>query len=162
MVSSISTVSWVTTLSRVLHQGPYLTKFTREKWNFILQDATKKEEEKVKKERPFHVFSVLFITSVCISVQNNMTAYSHNYTTTPKPEKGRYNYMFQYIHRLTKFAKSLTVPVNSRNYCFTQVFHEFPKLSLDFGCFSPSETVVSWNYWNCQWFCECPKSVNLL
>ena len=36
------------------------------------------------------------------------------------------------MHRLRKFTKSLTIPVNLRNYCFTQGCHEFPKISRDF------------------------------
>ena len=44
-------------------------------------------------------------------------------------------YACKYYSKFTdlgKLTKSLTIPVNSRNYCFTQGFHEFPKNSRDF------------------------------
>ena len=60
--------------------------------NFILQDATKKEEERKRREAFSRVSSSFY--HQCVSVQNKMTAYLHNYTT-PKPEREIYNYMFR-------------------------------------------------------------------
>ena len=46
-----------------------------------------------------------------------------------------------------------------KQYARCKKYNLIPKLEYNRTL---NETVMSWIYWNCQWFCEFPKSTNLL